>query len=872
MKLRAIHLTNVRRFAGETASITGIGDGVTTVSAPNETGKSTFFDALHAVFFIDHKSQAQEVKSLQPYSKGPVQVAVDVEDAEGRQYRIEKKFIAQKAASVTDLGTGRIIAQEGEAGAWIDRLIGAGDGGPAGLLWVRQGMTGLEPAGNGAREKSERDKLRDARQTLMSSVAGQVDNITGGRRMDAIMKRCVADLEALATTKGPKAGGPWAEARAAVQTLEKEEEALSAPIDELAEALEERAQLRRKDEEDSDVARDEARRKQVSDAREAVEAARAHAGKVDEAGRMLRLAEIEVERAQESLEAARKAQEDAGKRKKAVATTQGALKEAQEHLDRKEADLGKAQERVDEAQKILDAITARAARKRAREDRQRLAGERKDMSERLEKAEELDKIRKGAAAKLEEIAITEEMMTRIEKLASERSTLIAQRDAAAAWFRVSYSGDQRLAISGKAIEAERDIPIVAESRVEVPGVGTMTLGPPASVDNARLEECTRDLEDLLREARAADVPAARVAIQTRRGAEGERARAEDAIKAYARDGIAVLRSAIEDLPKIEEEEGEEEISDPIDGIDADTAARQLSDAQGDRSSAQAVRNKAAEDLAAARTAARLAQEAFDEMPEVSDDEALTRLEETWQKAEDKRVEMGSSLETLRSADVVDLETAEAELERVQSVMDGATAAREMRRNRMAELDGLIRARAEDGIETRLAECRGELAEARARDARYEEEVAVLRELKGKLEVARSEARETYFEPVKRELLPLLKMLHPGAEVEMDPETMLPAKLSRDGDDEDLEALSGGAVEQVAILTRLAFARLYANQGRQVPIVLDDALVYSDDDRIVKMFTALTRVAKDQQIIVFSCRTRAFEDLGGTRPGIDRMPA
>jgi hypothetical protein len=34
-----------------------------------------------------------------------------------------------------------------------------------------------------------------------------------------------------------------------------------------------------------------------------------------------------------------------------------------------------------------------------------------------------------------------------------------------------------------------------------------------------------------------------------------------------------------------------------------------------------------------------------------------------------------------------------------------------------------------------------------------------------------------------------------------------------------------------------------------------------------MFTALTRVAQDQQILVFSCRQLAFQDLGGARPTI-----
>jgi hypothetical protein len=66
----------------------------------------------------------------------------------------------------------------------------------------------------------------------------------------------------------------------------------------------------------------------------------------------------------------------------------------------------------------------------------------------------------------------------------------------------------------------------------------------------------------------------------------------------------------------------------------------------------------------------------------------------------------------------------------------------------------------------------------------------------------------------------------------------------------------------AVLTRLAFARLLARDGRPTPVILDDALVYSDDDRIERMFDALHRQSHDQQILVFSCRQRAFAKLGG----------
>ncbi|MGO7515487.1 AAA family ATPase, partial [Rhizobium ruizarguesonis] len=51
MKLTAIRLHNVKRFAGRGISVEGITDGVNVLSAANENGKSTCFEALHALFF-----------------------------------------------------------------------------------------------------------------------------------------------------------------------------------------------------------------------------------------------------------------------------------------------------------------------------------------------------------------------------------------------------------------------------------------------------------------------------------------------------------------------------------------------------------------------------------------------------------------------------------------------------------------------------------------------------------------------------------------------------------------------------------------------------------------------------------------------------
>ena len=145
----------------------------------------------------------------------------------------------------------------------------------------------------------------------------------------------------------------------------------------------------------------------------------------------------------------------------------------------------------------------------------------------------------------------------------------------------------------------------------------------------------------------------------------------------------------------------------------------------------------------------------------------------------------------------------------------------------------------------------ELEAATATLAGIEHEVAVLIRLEKALETARNESRERYFEPIAKELKPLLHLLWPEAELTWGEESLLPDRLLRGGQDEPIDILSGGTQEQIALLVRLAFARMLAASGRVAPVILDDALVYTDDDRIERMFDALHRQAGDLQIIVLT---------------------
>ena len=72
-------------------------------------------------------------------------------------------------------------------------------------------------------------------------------------------------------------------------------------------------------------------------------------------------------------------------------------------------------------------------------------------------------------------------------------------------------------------------------------------------------------------------------------------------------------------------------------------------------------------------------------------------------------------------------------------------------------------------------------------------------------------------------------------------------------------LSGGTADQVYLAVRLAICKLAL--GEDVPIVLDDALVRFDDERMRAALTLLRQEAGTRQIILFTCQKREQAALG-----------
>lgn len=868
MKLRALHLTNVRKFTGKRASISGIGDGITVVSEANELGKSTFFDAIHALFFERYSSSAKPVKSLQPYAGGAVEVAADVETDQGA-FRVEKRFLSRKGAKITRLSDNATVAQDDEAERWITTLLGSAGDGPAGLLWVRQGLVGLEP--DGTKEKTQ---LTETRRDLLSSVAGEIDSMTGGRRMDRVMRRVTENLSEIATKTGRKTGA-WKAASDEVDELESTLVGVATQVQTLDAALSERkraeSSLARLDAPDAKARRDTA----LTTAQSAMEIAKAHVGAVTAARQERDLSALHAKSAKSDLntflvaiDTLQTAELQAAKNAAEAKTATDEDRRLKVVLETAQADHKAMIETVTESRKQLDTTRRQLGARKAKAEAVKLEGQ-------ITKAEAAIMERDTARAKTKASSATPDLLRLVEAVQSDVTKLDAALQAQATTLSVAYEGATRVARGGETVPDNQPITLDGETHLDLPGIGEMTIHAHASGSDAKakLEKAEALREELLSKVGASTIQEARALTNSRTEATTAEGLAQAVLDTLAPDGLDALRSAKAETDLAASEAHD----DPLPTI-GDVEAK-LTEALVTEEQARLLLGSADSDFgngreqtvkaqSAAETALLVLERAkTDAGPKDQREAKRTNLLRTEAQASDALTQAGQALVEL-IATAPDLETAKAELQRAENAVATAGTDRARVAERLAALSSEIRTLAGNGIEERRDDLEGQLEAARMIEARFARQAAALTRLQSALDAERNAARETYFGPVQEELKPLLSILHRDAALSFDSESLLPTGLKRDQAEENLDDLSGGTKEQIAILTRLAFARLFARQGRHMPIVLDDALVYSDDDRIIKMFTALTRVAQEQQILVFSCRQLAFQDLGGARPRLE----
>ena len=210
MRLKRVSFRNVGPFGARGVSLQGFTPGLNVVCETNEFGKSTVLKSLELVLFKPFSSADKQIKSLRTANSEEAPEGEIVFSSEGRDYRFSKRFLKSKGARLQDDITGEVLGIDRAAEVALAKLLCSDrfEGGPSGLLWVRQGksMEGITDNGQ-----------------IASRLEGELGTLIGGERARDYLARVETELAAVLTPSGQeKKSGPLRLAREAVEAIQAE--------------------------------------------------------------------------------------------------------------------------------------------------------------------------------------------------------------------------------------------------------------------------------------------------------------------------------------------------------------------------------------------------------------------------------------------------------------------------------------------------------------------------------------------------------------------------------------------------------------------------------------------------------------------------
>lgn len=872
MIIKSVELANFRKFR-DPLRIEGFPNGLNIVVEPNETGKSTLLDALRAAFFIRHSTKNEVTRSFVPKGDDVApRISVDFQIG-GHAWSLEKQFI--KSPSVRLSGaSGRRESEAAEDA--LQGLLGFERGnnrstdhetrGPLGMLWVEQASALQVESPN-----------RLVRDTVRGVLEAEVGAVTGGRRFDAIRANVETAYSALRTPSTRKPRGELAAAETLVTTTGEARQKAEAAFRDYEQTLNDldiaKARLRIVQRDLADPGMGEERRKLVDDQKLAETAALRSTAAEAQYGRADEVAKTAVARIQR-LDAAEKRMADATAD---LAARQKTRDEAKTALDAAAGDeeacrtsLEAARAARQEADAALSVAHERSRQFAAAAAARRAIEARNSLTD-LEKRER--ELAVDASASIDE--------GELAKLAAlERSEIEARArfDAGTVKVAIELADGARLKIDGQPSDAS-SADVLTVTRFEIGDAGTLTVTPPQGsgrsidVDLAS----ARSGVAAARRALGIDSHSAGIARNERAAAATRELKAlrlqissacpgdptiglapgADALRAY----VATLGDALGDA---------QAPPDDVPAIEKDAANAKLAEATaaGRHEDARAVLSKAETGLATATaelaSASRESEAAADELRVVNEDGDRSALDAALAEAQRDRAGKLEALERAREgARAFNLEAIAKRLDNIDRAAARGHQEQLELTARIAALEASVVREGTAGPAGRVAESREEEQAAISACNRLRYEAETLELLRSALTEAADEASRTFLAPVTRRAAGYIGQLLPGCELTFDEELGL-AGVMRSGIDESCGDLSKGTQEQLAILTRLAFADMLLEDGAPISLILDDPLVYSDDARLETMTDILQEASKRMQVILLTCRSKAFRHVDGNR--------
>ncbi|MFV1365274.1 AAA family ATPase [Mycolicibacterium elephantis] len=823
MKLHRLVLTNYRGITHREIEFPD--HGVVVVSGANEVGKSSMIEALDLLLEAKDRSGRKEVKQVKP-THADVGAEITAEISTG-PYRFEyrKRFHKRCETALTILAPHREQLTGDEAHERVRAMLAETvDTG----LW--QAHRVLQSTSTAAVDLSGCDALSRA----LDVAAGDAQP-EGAQAQTGAEALLIDRIEAEYLRYFTRTGRPTGEWAAATGRLRAAEEALArsaAAVAEVDDAVRRHGELTENLGQVA-VAR-AAASKRLAAAQEAADTVAAltpeAADEHDTAAEVARAAEAAAEEARAAVETARE-------------RVEAARQTAQRLADRDEA----------------DRLAARLAKiDAAHGDLERLHTE------------------------LAEITLTDEHMRAIEAAEGAVERAAAQAELMSARVELTSVGDIEVRVDGEPVGLQAGVTwsssFGAQTDIELPGIITARVVPGATATEtrAKLVAAQEVLVEALGQAGAADVAAARVLHQRRRELIAERDRLRATADALTgEDTVDELRSRLAELgePTDIGADGPRDAAQARVDLDAASAAYQQAGAQcethrkvaeeaakrlGERAlRATALREKLTTvegEIAAAR--ARLAEQ----RAAASDDELALNAEthgEEARRAAALVAELGQELAG-SAPDAV-----------AATLRDAARQADELgdRHDEMAdalrEVSTRLKVYGTEGRKGQLDEAETEHEHAHEEYARVRRRARAAQLLRSVVARHRDATRLRYVEPFRTEVERLGRIVFGDTfEVEIDSALRICSR-TLTGRTVPYESLSGGAKEQLGIVARLASAALVAKEDT-VPVVIDDALGFTDADRLAKMGAVFNAVGGDGQVIVLTCNAQRYAGIDGAQ--------
>ena len=385
--------------------------------------------------------------------------------------------------------------------------------------------------------------------------------------------------------------------------------------------------------------------------------------------------------------------------------------------------------------------------------------------------------------------------------------------------------DHKIRIDGNDIGAQTQFALNGDAKVEIEGVGTIEFSPKGDevVERKTLHEQAMALYDEERE-RLGEAFFAEFSEEKRLELEENHA----ALKVAFDEATSVLREAKETAEKSRRVHAE--------------ARERLAKAESTRKANEEFLSQLNEQLTSTRN-------------EIGDKDLGESLGNATQCHEHLAAELKKKVAAYESTNVEE-KVAEFEQAERQLKTEAENASRLERKIDDLRLE--ISASGRAGLGERFADAEADGARMRAELKKMDRDASATRLLKSVLHKAADEAKASFLQPIQRRMAPFLRELIDDAELNID-QDLQTLGLQRGTVKESFESLSIGTREQIAILTRLAFAQILQDDGVEAPILLDDALVYSDKTRFEKMKSILKRASDSQQVLIFTCREDDWND-------------